>query len=1033
MNKPLLVALPLLAFSASQAFAQTRTISGNVTDRASGSGLPGVTVLLKGTTNGVSTNSDGTFTLTVPATGGTLVFSSVGFISVEQPIGTQNQVNIGLATDSRQLSEVVVVAYGAQNKELLTSSIATIDAKQFETQPVTGADQALQGRAAGVLVTQNSGTPGGGVSVRIRGNNSISGGSDPLYVVDGVPVTTGSFSNIGVGNQQLNALTDINPQDIASISVLKDAAAAALYGSRGANGVVLITTKQGTAGKTKVDFNYYTGIQQTTNKLDVLNGQQAQELINEARTNVGLVPRYVTTVANPALQTLFTDADTNWQDEIFRDARISNYTGTVSGGDAKTRFLLSGTFFDQEGIVIGSSFRRGSARLNLENKVTERVKVGMNMSGSRSLATRIQNDNNIYGIVSGALLLGSQTPVRTADGTFARDPFSSVENPVASASLPTFNSRNNRLIGNTYLEVEPIDNLRLRTSFGLDYLGLKEDFYIPSTLIQGQAANGQGISNFRTSASWLNETTLGYTKTLADAHTINAVVGYAYQRWTQEGIQATATNFAGNGILTLGSGAVKTEASSDQTFYNLQSGFARLEYDYKSKYIIQGSFRADGSSRFGSGNRVGYFPSGSVAWRISQEEFLKDNAILSELKIRGSYGVTGNFEIGNFASRGLFGSGGTANYLQTPGLAPTQLANPSLTWEENKMANIGINIGLLNNRFLIDADVFQNNSDKLLLNRQLPLSSGFASITDNIGALRNRGIELSLTSNNIVGDKFTWSTNFNISFIRNEVTELVDNQPFAAGFASWVAVGSPLGSFRGFRTDGIFQTQDEINTLNAAARLATGNPNAAYQVANTNAVNGTRPGDIRFKDLNGDGVITTADQEIMGSAQPDFFGGITNTFNFKGIDLSFLFQFSKGNEIYNNTRAFGEGMNGQFGQIARVLDRWTPTNTNTDVPRAAWNDPNNNRRTSDRWLEDGSYARLKTITLGYNLPASVANAARLRSARIYLAGQNLLTFTDYSGLDPEVNTFSGTNTALGTDFLTFPQARVYQVGVNLGF
>jgi TonB-linked SusC/RagA family outer membrane protein len=732
---------------------------------------------------------------------------------------------------------------------------------------------------------------------------------------------------------------------------------------------------------------------------------------------------------------LFTDADTDWQEEIFRNARVSNYTATVSGGDAKTRFLFSGTYFDQEGIVIGSGYKRGSARINLDHNVSDKVRVGLNVTGSRSLSTRIQNDNNIYGVVSGALLLGTQTPVRNADGTYGRDPFSSVENPVASATEPTFDSRNNRFIGNTYIEIEPLANLKLRTNFGADYLQLKEDFFIPSVLVQGSASNGTANSNARGQVSWLNETTLGYNKVVAEDHNFGVLVGYAYQRWTEEGIEATATNFPGNGVRTLVGGSVKSEASSDRTFYNLQSGFARFNYDFRSKYLLQGSFRADGSSRFGSGNQVGYFPAVSAGWRISQEDFLRENSAISELKLRGGYGRTGNFETTNFASRGLFGVGvdNTANYFQQAGLVPTQLANPNLTWEQNGQTNVGLDLGLIDNRILLTTNVFESKVDKLLLNRQLPLSSGFNTITENIGSLRNRGLEFELTTANVKNENFTWTTNFNISFIRNEITSLVNDAPFAVGFASWVAVGEPLGSFRGFRTDGIFQNQGEIDALNAQAQEATGNPRAVYQLA------GTRPGDIRFRDLNGDGVITAADQEILGSAQADFFGGITNTLTFKGIDLSFFFQFSQGNEIYNNTRAFGEGMNGQFGQLGAVRDRWTTTNTNTDIPRAAWGDPNNNRRVSDRWVEDGSYLRLKTLTLGYNLPKTLISAARLQSARIYLAGQNLLTFTDYKGLDPEVSTFTSAagvtsaNAAIGTDFLTFPQARVYQIGVNIGF
>ena len=1033
MKKLLLMSLVLMFTLLHGAMAQTRTVSGRVTDQKSGDGLPGVTVLLKGTTNGVSTNSDGSFSLSVPQNGGTLVFSSVGMTTQERVLGTESQINLGLAADAKQLSEIVVVGYGSQNKTLLTGAVTSVDAKQFEGQPVAGIDQVLQGRASGVQVTQNSGTPGGGVSVRIRGNNSISAGSDPLYVIDGVPINTGSYSNVGTGNQQLNALSDINPNDIASIEVLKDASAAAIYGSRAANGVVLVTTKKGKSGKSKVDFNYYTGVQQTIKRLEVLNGQEAQDLINEQRVNGGLTPRYV--AANPtSAQVLFTGADTNWQNEIFRSARVSNYSATVSGGDAKTRFLLSGTYFDQDGIIIGSGFKRGSGRINLEHNISDRVRVGSNLSLSRSLSNRIANDNNIYGVLSAAVLLGSQTPVYNPDGTYGRDPFSSVENPVAAAIEPTLLARNGRLIGNVYAEVEPMKNLRIRTSFGADYLTLKEDQFLPNVLLQAIAANGTGRSNNRSDVNWLNETTANYTKTFNEDHNVNLLIGGSVQKSVQEGIQTLASNFPGNTIRTLTAASVKTDASSDATVWTLISGFARLNYDFRGKYIIAASVRRDGSSRFGANNQYGTFPSASLAWRVGQEDFLKDNDVVSELKLRGGYGQTGNFDIGNFASRGLFGVGANnvvngvatnANYLQQAGLSPVQIANPDLTWEKSAEYNAGIDLGVLDNRILLSANAFERNTNSLLLNRQLPLTSGITGISQNIGSLRNRGLEFEVTTQNVKSTDFTWTTNFNISIIRNKVTELVDKAPFAAGFASRVQVGESLGSFYGFQVERLFQTTDEIAALDAAARLATGSATAVYQ-------KDAKPGDIKFVDIDGNGVINALDQKIIGSAQPNFFGGINNTLNYKGIDLNFFFQFTQGNEVYNNTRAFAEGLNGQFGQLATVRNRWTPTNTNTDIPRAVNGDPNGNRRTSTRFLEDGSYLRLKTITLGYNLPSNIVKMARFQSARIYVSGQNVLTFTKYQGLDPEISTFSGTNTALGTDFLTFPQARTIQVGINLG-
>ncbi|WP_188559917.1 SusC/RagA family TonB-linked outer membrane protein [Hymenobacter glacieicola] len=1026
MKKGLFIALPVLALSATHALAQTRTVSGRVTDRTNGEGLPGVTVLVKGTTTGVSTNSDGTFTLTAPSSATTLSFSSVGFLPIERPI-TDGNITVGLSPDSKALSEVVVVGYGEQSKKLTTGAITQVSAREFETQPIASAEQALQGRAAGVQVSSNSGTPGGAISVRVRGNNSISASSEPLYVVDGVPINSGSYSNIGVGNQGLNALSDINPNDIASIEVLKDASAAAIYGSRGANGVVLITTKRGASGATRISYDGYIGTQNTIKRLDPLTGQEAQDLINEARTNVGLAPRYV--AANPTTQqNLFSSANTNWQDEIFRAARIQSHTVTMSGGDNKSRFLVSGTYFDQEGIIIGSGFNRGSIRLNLDHNVSDRVRVGVSLTGSRALSQRQNNDNNIYGVLSTALLLGSQTPIYNADGTFARDRFSSVENPVAAATLPIISARNNRAIGNIYADAELLKGLRLRTSLGGDYLNLKEDRFIPSTALQAVGSNGLGNANSRYDVGWINENTLTYNRSLGD-HSFTLLLGQSAQKSVQQGIITNVTGFATNRIRQLSAGSVKVDASSDETLWTLLSYFGRLNYNYKGKYIFQGSLRRDGSSRFGVENKYGWFPAASVAWRVGEEAFLQDNDLISELRLRGGYGVVGNFEIGNFASRNLYGvgAGNLANYNAVAGIAPTQLGVRDLGWEQTQEINVGMDLGLLDSRINFTVNAFNRKSNDLLLNRQLPLTSGFANITQNIGDMRNRGLEFELTTQNVRSKDFTWTTSFNTSIIRNQVTRLVNDAPFGAGFANWVQVGASLGSFRGYVVDRIYQSQEEINADNLIARQRTGRTNANYQSPDT------KPGDIRFQDLNKNGILDAEDQKLIGSAQPNSSGGITNSLGWKGLELNFFFQFVSGNEIYNNTRAFGEGMTGQFGQFGAVRDRWTTTNTDTDIPRAAWGDPNGNARVSDRWIEDGSYIRLKTATLGYSLPTKWIQPAHLRSARVYIAGQNLLTFTNYSGLDPEVNTFNASNTSQGTDFLTFPQARVYQVGLNLGF
>ncbi|MCU0450630.1 MAG: TonB-dependent receptor [Bernardetiaceae bacterium] len=1025
MKQKLLWGIALAMLTVASAFAQTRAVSGKVTAADDGSPLPGVSVLIKGTTTGTTTDVNGAYRLASVPDQATLVFSYVGFTKLEIPVGNQSELNISLKSDEKLLSEVVVVGYGTQDRREVTGAVSSVMGKEVKNLPLLGVDQAMQGRAAGVFVTQNSGTPGGGIAVRIRGSGSITGSNEPLYVVDGVPINTGSYSRIGVGNQQTNAIADLNPSEIESIEVLKDGAASAIYGSRASNGVVLITTKRGKAGKSNVDFGFYTGFQNVWQQPGLVTGPQYVEALQEGvrnRFGANIIPSQVGLVGLDNAPSSYQTTD--WLSEIFRTAPISQYDLGVSGGNESTKFRISGTYFDQQGIIVGSNFERMNVRLNLDHKISEKVKVGTSIGLTRSLQNRIQNDNNIFGVLSTAVLLGTHIPVRNPDGTYARDPNASVDNPVAVATEPLISAVTNRVIGNAFLEYEIIKGLSFRSNWGIDFLGFRDRTFFPTTTNTGAGSNGSGTEVYTQDLGWLTENTLNYSKTFGK-HQLTALVGATYQESDYETILAAANTFPGNSIRRLSAGAVKSDASSGGTSWGIASYLSRVNYGYAGKYLFSASIRYDGSSRFAEARRWGVFPSASAAWRIAEEKFMDGLPFVSDLKLRASWGQTGNQEFGNFNYLGLYGSGN--NYLQQGGIAPSQLANPDLTWEKADNYNVGLDFGFLDDRFTLSAEYFVRNTLELLLNRQLPLTSGFGSITQNIGSMQNRGWEFTANTTNINSESFKWTTNFNISFIKNEITSLFNNQPFAAGFASWVEVGQPIGSFRGFRVDGIFQNQEEINQLNAEARRQSGNPNAVYQAALTS------PGDVRFRDLNGDGRITGDDQEILGSAQPRFFGGITNTFSFKGFDLMLFFQFVNGNKIYNNTRAFSEGMNSVFGQTEGILNRWTPTNTNTDVPRAVFGDPNNNRRSSDRFLEDGSFTRLKNLTFGYTLPSSlVAKTKFLRSLRLYMTGQNLLTFTNYKGFDPEVNTFSGSNTALGTDFLTFPQARTITFGVNLG-
>jgi len=1014
MKQKLLSIFLVCVLVASAAFAQDKRITGKVTAQEDGLPLPGVSIKVTGSQLGTQTDVNGNYSLNVPSTGKSLQFSFIGFISQTVSIGSKTAINISLANDATTLSEVVVTAYGTLKRGEVTGSQTSVKAADIANTPILSPEQALQGRAAGVQVTQASGTPGGGISIRVRGPSSISGSSQPLYVVDGVPINTGSYSQLGAGGQTTNALSDINPNDIESIEVLKDAAASAIYGSRAANGVIIVNTKRGLNQATKISFNSYYGTQQVNKKIPTINGQQYIELINE-----GLGARFGLDY-NSAFGLSANPADypsTNWQDIIFEKANISNYELSARGGNEKTKFAVSGTVFDQRGIVIGSGFKRYNGRINVDNQATDKLKLTLNASFSNSTSNRINNDNNINGIVSAAILFGSHIPAYNADGSYGKDPLSPVDNPIASAIERTFLFNSNRLLTSGAAEYKILPSLTFKSQLSLDYVFTKDRNFNPTTTNTGAGTAGSGSEGQNQEINYITENILNYAKVFNKKHSLNLTGVFSYQESNFESLFAAATNFPGNSIRRLSAGAVRTTATSGGSSNALESYVARVNYAFNEKYIFQSSVRIDGSSRFGSEKRYGTFPSVSAAWRVSEESFIKNIKSISDLKLRGSYGIVGNQEIGNFTSLQLVGGG--ANYLQQSGLAPTQLGNPLLSWENTEALDLGLDLGMFNNRLTFTFDAYQRKTSDLLLNKPLVGSSGFLGIQSNIGDIQNRGLEFGLTG--VIFDKpnFKWNSNFNISFNKNEVLAISGN-PFAAGFASWVEVGQPLGAFRGYRTDGIFQNQAEINA-------------APIQTVSSNARARTAPGDIKFKDLNGDGRITGDDQEIIGGGLPTYYGGFTNNFTYKNFDLSAFLQFSGGNQIYNNNRAFAEGMNSVFGQFETVLSRWTPTNTNTTMPRAIWGDPNNNRRTSDRFLEDGDYIRMKNISLGYTFSPKIATKLRVSNLKFYVAAQNLFTITDYSGFDPEVSAFSDTNTAPGTDFLTFPQAKTFTAGLNLTF
>lgn len=1031
MRKMLLWMLALLCIC-TQALAQNRTVSGRVTDDK-GVALPNATVQIKGTNVATVTGMDGTFSISVPAGTQALIVSSVGLGEKELTLSDEASYNVMLSALATDLQEVVVVGYGTQNRRRVTGASSRLKDRTLENIPLQGPDQALRGRVAGVQVTQSSGSPGASMSVIIRGAGSINNSNQPLYVVDGVIINTGSYSQIGVGGQTLNALSEINPNDIESYDILKDAAATAIYGARGANGVVLITTKRGANGKTQISANASYGFQKAWRIVPIVTGPEYVAYMQDAASNWG-----ATFLADPTVKpsgaltmpgrnipfsyvgldnALGTYPTTNWMDSVFQTAPVSNYDVSFRGGSDRTRFFVSAGYMKQEGTLIGSDFERYSIRTNLDNTVSSRFKISTNLGLSRSIQNRINNDNNIYGVLSSAVLIAPYFPAFNTNGTYALDPNNgTVENPLAAGRERYNKAATNRILASFSGEYTFIPGLSLKAQVSADYIDFNEASFLPSTTLEGVSGpNGIGREAYSKELSLLNENILTYTRSFADKHNLTFTGVASYQESRYEAIYGEAKNFPGNSIQRLSAGSIKSALTTTGSSYGFIGYLARVNYDFDGKYLFTANVRRDASSRLGRNFRWGTFPGVSAAWRVSEESFLQDNNLISDLKVRASYGVNGSVEgLGNFASLPLVGAGANypANLSEVPGLAPSQIGNDSLKWESSNQFDIGVDVGLLNNRIQLTVDLYKKTTKDLLLNRPLVGSSGFTGFNQNIGEVENKGLEIGINSLNINRKDFTWNTAFNMSFNRNKVIR-ISGSPLAQGFASWLEAGYPLGSFRGYQVVGIFQTQDEIDK------------------APTQSVR-TRPGDIQFADIDGNGRITADDQKILGDAQPDFYGGLTNTITYKGIELTAFFNFSYGNKVWNHTRVFAEGMNNQFGQFAAINNRWTPTNTDTDIPRAIIGDPNQNRRNSDRFLEDGSYLRLKNLILGYTIPKTITKRATLNNVKFFAQVQNLITWTKYTGFDPEVSAFSVVNTSPGTDFLTYPQARTFTFGLSVG-
>lgn len=1004
-------------------FAQS-TIRGTVKDLENGSGMPGVNVLVKGGTTGTVTDVDGNYSLTVPSGANTLVFSSVGYETAEVDINGRSTINIDLSPDLQSLSEVVVVGYGTVKKSDLTGSVASIEGESIKAFPVASIDQGIQARAPGVQVTQASAAPGGGVSVRIRGSNSINSGSEPLYVIDGFPIyPDNSAYGVGGSRQPSNIMSTINPNDIESIEILKDASATSIYGSRGSNGVVLITTKRGKAGESKIDYDGSYSVQTIANKIDVLNGSEFATYLNTLEQSQGGAPIY----SQEEIDAI--GEGTNWLDEVTRPGSINNHQLSFTGGSEKMRYAVIGNYFNNKGIIENTNFSRYGIRLNLDNNaLNDRLVINSSWSFNRTSSNNAPTDQGgPGGIIITALGLDPSVPVRNEDGTYALASYDGrfLTNPLQELEYVTDQDINNRILGNTGFTFKIIEGLNFKTSIGADVLNASRTTFFPVENSRlGRDRAGELTKANRNSINILNENILSYNKQFNEDHSIDVVAGYTFQKEVNEGMSATNRGLSASSVdqATLGGGTDIQIPFSDRREWLLKSFLGRVNYNLMERYLFTFSFRRDGSSRFGAANKWANFPSVALGWRIIEEDFFQNSPLataMSDLKLRASWGITGNSEIPVYNSQANLNE---YNYVfggnLVLGLADARLGNPDLKWESTRMFNVGLDFAFLENKLNLTADYFYNTTEDLLLYVTIPSSLGFSSVLKNSGSLENKGFELSLNYIAIDRQDFRWDINGNISFLRNKITDLGSSTPFFSSSTSghlgidgsWVEAGNPIGVWRGYDYIGLFQSQEEIDN----------NPSRS----------GDQPGYPRYQDTNDDGQITPEDYIIMGDPNPDFTWGLTSTLNFKNFDFSIFLRGVQGNDVRNLQQSeIGDGVQ-KINQIASILtDSWRPDNPDATRPVIDGNrDFANSFRDSDYFIEDGSFIRVQNISLGYTLPVSNF----IRNARIYVSAQNPLLFTDYSGFDPEVNNRGQNNLNRGDDYDAYPRSRTFTVGINLG-
>jgi len=1023
------IMLSIYCLACSQLFAQNRTLSGTVTDEVNDP-IPGVNVLVKGTTSGTVTDIEGQYRITVPETAEALIFSFVGYISQEVNIDNQSVIDIQMKTDARQLSEIIVTGYTTQDKKDLTGAVSVVEIEDVQSFPVAGADEMLEGRVAGVNVI-SSNAPGGNTAVRIRGFSTIRN-NDPLYVIDGVPTTSG--------------INMINPNDIESMQVLKDASSASIYGSRAANGVVIITTKKGENDMPSFNIRSYAGVQQAFNLPDMLGAQEYGDMLWQANINDGKTPSsdIYGDGLNPVIpafldaEQILPSANTEWVNEIFEPAFIQSHFLDFGKGSEKSHSFLSLGYFDQDGILQHTDFKRLTVRMNSDYKLFDRLTIGENLSIAHSWQTATTTNSVLGSVVYDAMRFPSIVPVRDINGNFGGNPVNDVANPLGKLYRNKDNEQLRlRIFGNAFANLEITEALNFRTNFGLSYTNFNFRNFSPQydeILSQNRASSLSTTNNFGTDWVWTN--TLNYVKDFG-AHSIDILAGIESVKSYSEGFSASRVGFPYDDpnfqYLDGGDGADQKN-SGNSNEWSLFSYFAKANYEFDQRYLLSATIRRDGSSKLGE-NKWGNFPAFSAGWRISEENFFTASAI-DELKLRVGWGQNGNQDIPPYSTISSFASNpyysnyaldGSQNSVQQ-GFTETRNANPDLKWETTNQTNIGLDVALLDNRFIASADFFYKTTKDLLVERPLaPVVGGTnQTIWDNVGEMKNSGFELLLSYQDDLSQDLSIHADLNFAAINNELVSLPEDIDFLSipgsvlhvtNFDQDVSrsdVRQPIASFYGHDAIGIFQSQEQVN---AHAEQA-----------------GAQPGDLIFRDINEDGIVNDEDRTFIGSPHPDFTYGLTLGANLKAFDISLFFFGSQDNEVYDLTRYYGDFYNlSAYNKHARTLNGWTPENTDTDVPRLSLDDNNRNNRPSSYYVQDASFLKLKNLQLGYTLPESVGERINLR---VYFQVQNLFTITKYDGMDPEVGlqnySSDNRNLDIGVDRGIYPPSRTFTLGVNLG-